>query len=382
MNAFHNKLLISAFVTLISLPLIFSMSGIKKGDTISENRQVAAMPRLDFRFSASSLSVKSKVIAIYLKGTKFIRQFDDFYSGTFSFRSDLLKLYYSLKSDLFQVDPLPQKVVQGEDGWFFLGDDNSNVIKESKAIENFSREELDAVIGMILKRNAWLHKKHIQFYLAVAPNKLSVYGNYLSILRSGKKTMTEQLDSASFNKFSFISLKNNFPNQPTEKLFHKTDSHWNDNGAFLGYSALIEKIKFDFPDAHVLNKSDFLVDTTWSYQQDLTRMLSISVREEIIRLNYKNLTQAIPQAKQLSIPKNFERDPKDYEERYKSNVNNIKVVIFRDSFTMHLVKYLKESFGETVFIWSHHFDEGIIEREQPDIVIQIIVERNLQLLGR
>jgi hypothetical protein len=88
------------------------------------------------------------------------------------------------------------------------------------------------------------------------------------------------------------------------------------------------------------------------------------------------------QARQLPVPKNYERVPEDYEKRYKSNVNDLKVLVFHDSFTTALVPFIKESFGETVFIWKPNFNKTLIEKEKPDIVLQIVVERNLELLKR
>lgn len=77
---------------------------------------------------------------------------------------------------------------------------------------------------------------------------------------------------------------------------------------------------------------------------------------------------------------NYFRKNDDYEKRYKSSVNNLKALIFRDSFSDAMIKFLKHSFGETVFIWHYTLDKELIEKEKPDIVIQIIVERNIEQL--
>jgi hypothetical protein len=44
------------------------------------------------------------------------------------------------------------------------------------------------------------------------------------------------------------------------------------------------------------------------------------------------------------------------------------------------MKFLSESFGEAVFVFSHTFNKKLIKSEQPDIVLQIVTERNVDLL--
>jgi alginate O-acetyltransferase complex protein AlgJ len=238
-----DKVLIAGFLIVICLPIVVDTFGIKTGQAITENRRIEPMPSLEISFPSSPGR-------IYIACVRFIRKFDSHYSSTFGFRSSLLQLYNVVKQTIFHTDPLPQKVVEGTNGWYFLGDDNSNEIKESKGIENFSQEELKSSLQKILSHQSWLRKQDIEFYLAVAPNKTSVYGEYLPIRKSEKETQVEQLKFASLNNFNFVDLKSNFSLARQRRLYHKTDSHWNDYGAFLGYTALIEKIKADFPEVH------------------------------------------------------------------------------------------------------------------------------------
>lgn len=374
------KIFITGFLVLISLPLTVQLFAIRAEQTISENRRIKSMPSLEITFS-SSLNFKGMTKSTYNSCVRFIRKFDDYYRDTFGFRADLLRFYINLKLTFFHTEPLPKKVVRGSNGWFFLGDSYSNVIKESKGIENFSKDELSTCLQNILEKQAWLHARKIQFYLAVAPNKLSVYGNHLPIRISKKQTQVKQIEALSSNNFNFIDLKNHFELPPEIRLYHKTDSHWNDYGAYLGYTALMEKVKSNFAEIPILPQTDFLIDTVISYRQDLTNMLSLRVRENVIRFTPKRAGKAHLQASQLPVPKNYDRAPRDYEKRYKSDVNHLKVLVFHDSFTTSLIQYIKESFGETVFIWKPHFNKDLVEQEKPDIVLQIIVERNLELLN-
>lgn len=79
---------------------------------------------------------------------------------------------------------------------------------------------------------------------------------------------------------------------------------------------------------------------------------------------------------------NIVNERKDGWIRYRNpSTNNLKVLIFRDSFTSGILPYLKESFGEILFIWDYKLNKELIEQEKPDILIHIIVERNITQLS-
>lgn len=378
---YANSILVAGFLICISLPLAFGLAGLNSGVTLSENRRLQPMPSIEINDLREITGIKQQAKEVYLGATKFIRRFDYYFNTTFSFRVDLLRLYNTIKFDLFSTDPLPQKVVRGRDGWYFLGDSFSNVIKESKGIDNSSNEELNEIVLKIKTNNTKLKLLGIDYYFAAAPNKASVYGDYLPIEKAPKPTTTTQLDSANTTThFNFIDLKSDFSEEKGARLYYKTDSHWNDYGAYLGYATLIKKVKITFPDVPILSKSDFQINTVISHQQDLTRMLAINEKENVLVFNPKYHEKAILQKNQIAIPKNYARPATDYETRFKSDINTLKVLVFHDSFTTHLKKFIKESFGETVFIWDTRLDYNLIEKEKPDVVIQIIVERHLDLL--
>jgi hypothetical protein len=46
-----------------------------------------------------------------------------------------------------------------------------------------------------------------------------------------------------------------------------------------------------------------------------------------------------------------------------------------------MLPYLKESFGESLFIWDIKLSKKLIEQEKPDIIIQIIAERTIDQLS-
>ena len=62
----------------------------------------------------------------------------------------------------------------------------------------------------------------------------------------------------------------------------------------------------------------------------------------------------------------------------------IEMVMFRDSFASAMVPYLSEHFRRSTYIWKWNYDadlfKAVIEKEQPQIVIDECVERLLYYL--
>ena len=51
--------------------------------------------------------------------------------------------------------------------------------------------------------------------------------------------------------------------------------------------------------------------------------------------------------------------------------------MFRDSYATWLIPLLSEHFSRVRYTWQYTFDKEIVERENPDVVIQEMVERVL-----
>jgi len=86
------------------------------------------------------------------------------------------------------------------------------------------------------------------------------------------------------------------------------------------------------------------------------------------------------QIKILPVPDQYFFASKQYEERYASENNKLKILVFRDSFFGAYSKFIADSFGESVFIWRHNFNKNLIEKEKPNIVFYEIIERNIDIL--
>jgi len=301
--------------------------------------------------------------------------YNAYFTDNFVLKPPLYRLYSAIKTEVFNISPIPHKVVFGIEKWMFLGDSYSNVILESKVSSVYSQKELDVFINGYIERNEWCNDNGIKCFIAIAPNKHTIYGEYLPITAIDKITKLDQIrDEFSKTDIDLIIMSDMLEEHRDEILFYKGGTHWNDTGAFWGYTRIINQINLYFPNITPLAISDFDEEIRY-HRGDLRIMLDSEEEEETIALKYK-YPEAIRVDNQLKIPKDYIFPPDLYEYRYTAPANNLKVLIFRDSFSSALEKYISENFGESVFIWDHTFDKKLILHEKPDIIIYEIIERN------
>ena len=305
------------------------------------------------------------------------------FKRNFPLKEDLFKLYRDVKVNFFKTDPIPNRVIDLNNGWKFLGNDFSNALSESKGLLNFSQKELNVLKTKLAERKNWLDKQNIKFYLAVAPNKHTYYGDMIPIKKKNKPTKANQVDSlCNLLGINYIDLGSKFPKDKSLRLYHKTDTHWNDYGGFFAYQATFEAFERDFKNTNfnTYKLEDLELVINNEPIGDLNGMLFLKKSEDYIRLKFKTPYKARLLEKKLSIPFKYNKDPKKYETRYETDINDLKILIFNDSFFGYYSKYLKENFGNSVFIWNYKFDKEIIASEKPDILYHEILERDLDVL--
>ena len=359
------------FFALLCLPLIVKISGLKVPAGNFENRKKEAMPSPAF----------SDFNHLYRNIDVFFKQFDRYYADNFGLRELMLNLFTQIKVKVFRVNPFPQKAVEGENGWLFLGDSWSDVIKESKGIVVYNDEEVQRIVAKVLQMQSYFDQRGIKFYLAVAPGKLTIYSQYLPIEKSGKMIKIDQVRGALMKHgIGIIDMKDDFHSYREYDLYYKTDTHWNGIGTFSGYQTIMKRLVRDgCNELKILNFSDYRIDTSTTFRGGLSNMIRRADKEKMVILKPLFKSNATARQTKLVMPEYIQLKPGLYESRHTSNVNNLKILVFHDSFFQYTAEFFKEGFGETVLVWSG-LDYNIVNKEQPDIVIYELAERSLDIL--
>jgi len=365
--------LTNSTLSIVFLTIIFSVMTLflfldKEEINKVENRKLAELPTFDLG-----------------KLDPFPRQYDDYYTDHFPFRSQLVEAFNKFNYSNFKISPLPDKVVVGLNDFLFMSGKQMEVYQGKKL---FTQTELNTILDELKYRRDFCTKEGAKFYFVIVPQKSSIYEENIPIKykTTRQKTIRTQLeDFLDEQGFPYIDPTDYLISKKTTEdlVYLRTDNHWNNLGAFYASQHITDAIKKDFPYTSPLVLEQFKVTKNETAGGNLAQMLNMA--EELKDEDYafekiKGSVAVSGKKAPYEPPKSFAY-PWEYEEVYlKPDANDLKILIIRESFGTKQRQFYRESFGKTVMIfdaWQHRLNADIIENEKPDIVVIQILENML-----
>lgn len=339
---------------------------------------------VDFERKKENRTFRDSLIVDVNNLDAFPKETEEYINDNFSLRSPLLSIYHHIKYFGFGVSPDREKMIFGEDGWYFLAE-KELAIAEGRL--NFSDEQLQEFETEWRSRKDYFNEKGIKFYWLITPTKHAIYPDKLPFKTSEINKPKRKLQLK--NKLNecvgdfIVDPTENLVKSKDDKVFYMFDNHWNDLAGLIATNALLDRISKDFPK---LNEQANL-DLRWFD----------SIHHDGIHYNILGIDELYENARHALIlneagieggsygfksPDWFPY-PREYERTFqnKANIPGLRVLIIRDSFGQCLMKYIKESFAESVFIfdgWHYDLHPEIIDIVKPDIVIFQTLETNLE----
>ena len=361
-ESFYNFIVIFLFISAILIPAaghisgVFDVSYIKKTEKRSPNN----FPEFPDSFE---------------KIRTYPRKVNACFNDYFGFRSWLVSMNNKFRLKL-GASP-SDKVIRGKGGWlFYTGGD---MVDQYRGINLYTSSELNRWIKAMEERKAWLAKKKIPFIIAIPPNKMTIYSEYLPNWISKVSSLTRidqlmsvidssQLDFVDLRK-SIFEAKKNFP------VYYMTDSHWNFHGGFTGYQEIMQRVKKYYPSINPLSIEDVNISYFKGLGQDLCNILNISKYKEEPFADRVILKKP---SKILSV----KHPGKGYIPKIVTTKASgmPRVLVFRDSYTNNIEPFFNETFKEIIYVGYGNlkFDTAMIEKYKPDLVLHIIVERSIR----
>lgn len=266
------------------------------------------------------------------------------------------------------------EVIVGRDGWLFYS--GERVIDDYRCTRPFGEEELEAWRLALQQRHDWLAARGIRYLVVVVPNKHTIYGQYLpaSVKKIGDQSRLDQL-AARLQSHSTVELVDIRPAllaaDGTCRTFAKTDTHWNEFGAYTGYTEIMKRLDGAWPGSAPLPLTDFEIVRQESLGGDEARMLSLRdlLKEEKISLEPVHGRKA-----KIRFPKGI--DKTGWSKIDDSHLPT--AVVFHDSFFQQASRFFSEHFSHVEYVWTRDFKPEAIEKLGPVVVIQEYGERLLQ----
>lgn len=350
------------FLVLIALPLAVNLTGRDGADAAAENRELAAFP-------AVNGSLKSWLA--------FPNGFSHWFEDHFGFRAALVRWDAAVKLFGLHVSP-SDSVIVGKHGWYFYADDGS--------LEDYAAESpMDAGIEHAWRETVTRADRFVRahggtYVFTIAPDKYVLYPEEMpgTIRRVGDVRRMDQVFAVL--KPTGIATVDVQPAlaaaKARERLYEKTDTHWNDRGALVAYQQLIGAIRARNPAVPpAWTRDDFEPIERTVMGEDLARMMGLPRLLSERELTWRPLR---PRRAQVIEPAGEEASAE--EGRIVTEIPGStlpRAVVFRDSFMSRLAPFLSEHFSRVVYLWQNDFDPDVIVKEHPDVVIQEIVGRHL-----
>ena len=276
-------------------------------------------------------------------------------------------------------------VLPGRAGWYYwLGEDGLSLDRHYRGVAPFPKDYVDATVAELIRRHDWLAARGIAYVVLVIPEKFTIYPEYLPewVIKSVEPSPYDRVAAAmrADNRVAFIDLRPALrAAKAHDRVYYRTDSHWNYNGALVGYDAIMREVQRTLPPDRlpgiVPPQRPAYIPGVDFYSGDLIAMLGLPghIREEDVAPLGKILGDTGSRC-----AKPVAADPLSGVETYLCNRPGLpRAIVYRDSMAIPLIPMLAENFSRVLFVSSRKLDPALIEREKPDVVIEEMVERTL-----
>lgn len=310
----------------------------------------------------------------------FERAFADRFGG----RERLIALHHATKALGFGVSPV-DKVLIGRDGWlYFLGEDGRAIDRDWRGTYAYDPGEPARVAAEFKRRHDWLAARGIGYIVMIVPDKATIYPEHLPqwLRQVTPVTRLDRLYAAlrAYPEVAALDLRPPLrAAKARERVYFKTDSHWNYAGATVGYAALMRSLRVLRPALpFVPAERPPYVSGEDRYSGDLARMLGLQrqfAEDDIAPLG-KVLANA-PRRCAQRIDAPSPGTPDAGRETYECARPGLSALVLRDSMGIALVPPLVENFARTLVLSTRRLDPALVADERPDLVIEELVERTL-----
>ena len=220
-----------------------------------------------------------------------------------------------------------EHVIIGYDDYMFYEDTVSDFVGSGF----LSQTVYDRLVKTLRERNDWAESNGQKFYFVIAPNKNSVY----------RATMDK--------------IKADFPNvvihDKSEYQINYCETYMKDLAYYLGYYSTLK----DYGPVYTLKSGrtatlvNYTPKTSWG-QFTFAYVWPDGYSDKLYYFQYRN----------------------DY------NYDAPSAYVMRDSYSIAMVPFLKDSFYMSTYNWTFAFDENEIINCDADVIIVIVAERNLR----
>lgn len=378
-------MLVAAFALGIALPLLDWRFALDHTPELTENRVPAPAP--SWPLNRKQLKALPASLEAY-------------WNDAFGFRRQLIRWHAIARWEL-GVSASPDVIIGKHSFLFFAGD---QALEQHRGLRPFTDAELQNWAEQLEARRKWIEGLGAHYLFVIAPDKQTVYpeevpDRYGPLRNASSERLLEYLQRHTSVKI--LDLR-----QPLRAaradgvVFNRTDSHWNDAGAFVGYTNIVHALNSWYPQMTARPRASFSVESTRPWNGDLALMLG-GIYEVTTETSEAWIPHPLPAVEDVSTAPGYRPPSFRYYAYTSADPTRPRAVVIHDSFLLaaderlfpgqvyptrallpptpsfRLTTLLAEQFSRVVFAWQYPFDSPLVESEHPDLVIEEHVERQL-----
>lgn len=367
-----NVMLIICFALVIGVPLL-SINRVEGKVSAVENKVLAAKPDLFLPDGTVN--------------SNFPAEFKQYFDDNIGLRDSAMVVNLISKYKLFHVLDL--------DNWH-LGDEGEQFyttggeeIKTYTGENKFTQEEMQEMTENLVCMNQYFKELGCDTYNMFIPNKEAVYSEwYSSYIHHEEKSRQDKFCEylTEYSDLNVLNVKEALIEAAKEqRVYYKSydASHWNMNGAFVGYRELMQEVEKEHSDIKVLSLEDFDISEqqwkglSWSYDSMSVIKNCFDFKDIIYNYSLKNGWHYIVEENPpegIAIDANL-----NYYHYFNESVDNQhSMLIVGDSYIYSfMMPFLAESVRDVYFIRNTDATRimELAEAVNPDIFVFEVVER-------
>jgi hypothetical protein len=309
------------------------------------------------------------------------RRWEAYVADHFGFRGPLVRALSVARVCGLGVASSPN-VVLGHGSWLFYSHVPAG--SDYEEVRPFTAGELARWGRVLERRRRWLAGRGCHYILFIPPDKQTIYPEHLDA-RLRPRHAGCRLDQLVEHLRAHTGVTVLDVREPLrrarerERVYHVTDSHWNDRGAFVGYQELARLLSGWFPRVRPRERSEVAEVVREREGGDAAGLMDL---RDLLREEDLELVPRVPPRARLSDSPPLPPEgvylgfgpPRAWE---CPDTSLPRGVAFHDSFGVGVFRWLNEHFRRLACLWHDDFHPALVLRERPEVVIQELVEHKL-----
>ena len=348
---------------------------------------ICAAPLALMPFAKKNENIEKRELAKFPKymengrlNVDFSTEFESWFNDRIPYRSELLTAANYIKGETLHAPT--SNVIVGKDGWLFYESEGADYMNTNAMTD----AQINAAVITLSLIQENVESKGGHFVFVPMPNKASVYGEYMPACytRDRISNLSRIMTRSGEVGVNYVDMQAVMTANKDKTVYHRRDSHWNYQGALIGYNAIMDGLGKEHK---TYADAEYSVIDDW--RGDLAKLLypSGGVMDDHYHYNisYQNFRFTYPASTKSTSDQllNFMSDKEEGDDLIKTQSMGVKdgstLYMARDSFGRALLPFMIDNYETATFKRTDCPDVNSIG-ENTDFVYEI-VERNLVRLS-